>query len=69
MIIKVQMWFEILSELFVNFAAAWFAVVFIETQITEIASIKDFLLLIFRFILGILSLLIAKYLREKGRRK
>lgn len=63
------MWLEILSELFVNFAAAWFAVVFIETQITEIRTIEEILQLTLRFILGILSLFVAKYLREKGRKK
>lgn len=68
-IYNVRVWFEILSELFVNFAAAWFAVVFIETQITDIRTIEEILQLTLRFILGILSLFIAKYLREKGRKK
>ena len=63
------MWLEILSELLVNFAAAWFAVVFVEPQLTEIRTIKEVLLLTFKFILGIVSLIIAKYLREKARKK
>lgn len=62
-------WFEILSELFVNVAAGWFGAVFIETQLNEINTIQEFLLLIFRFFLGIISLFAAKYFRQKSRRK
>ena len=61
------MWYQILSELFVNFAAAWFAVVFIEPQINPIQTAQDFGALIVRFGFGILSLLAAKYLRERSR--
>ena len=61
------MWFQILSELFVNFASGWFAVVFIEPQITPVRNVQDFGALIVRFGFGILSLLAAKYLRERSR--
>lgn len=63
------MWYQIISELFVNIAAAWFGAAFIETQINIPDTGKDILSLIFRFLTGILSLFIAKYFREKVRRK
>ncbi len=55
-------WFEIVSELFVNLAAGWFAVVFIEPQL---GTLKTGWELLFRFFLGITSLFIAKSLREE----
>lgn len=64
-------WLEILSELLVNIAAAWFSFVFIETQLSSTHKLDDILPLMFRVCLGILSLFFAKYLREKtkARRK
>lgn len=62
-------WFEVISELFVNVAAAWFVVVFIEPQITALTTREKILALMFRLFLGILSLFIAKYFRDKSRRK
>ena len=63
-------WFQIISELFVNIAAAWFGAVFIEPQINPITSFEDFLVLILRFGVGIISLFAAKFFREKrGKRK
>lgn len=56
-------WFEILSELFVNLAAGWFAVVFIEPQI----GLNNRWLLFFKFLLGILTLVVAKMFREEGK--
>jgi len=65
----VRIWFEVISELFVNIAAAWFAFVFIENQLSTIHSVEDVFGLILRTLLGILSLFIAKFLREKARKK
>lgn len=64
-----MIWFEILSELLINIAAAWFAVVFIEPQLGLIHTKLDILWLILKLVAGIISLLFAKYLREKARRK
>ncbi|MEK7543731.1 MAG: hypothetical protein AAB557_02590 [Patescibacteria group bacterium] len=55
-------WFEIVSELFVNLSAGWFAVVFIEPQLGTLKTPWE---LLFRFFLGIISLFIAKSLREE----
>lgn len=57
-----KVWSEILSELFVNLSAGWFAVVFIEPQLGLLKSAWP---LLFRFFLGILTLVIAKRLREE----
>ncbi len=58
-------WFEILSELFVNLAAGWFAVVFIEPQFGSVGTVW---FLIHRFILGMLSLSFAKLLRDESKK-
>lgn len=58
-------WFDVLSELFVNISAAWFAVAVIEPQINIIQTKQDLLTLIFKLFLGIISLVVAKHLREK----
>lgn len=63
-----KIWFEILSELFVNLAAGWFAVVFIEPQITDLDVGQAILPLTLRFLLSILSLIVAKILKEKIRK-
>lgn len=55
-------WYEIFSELFVNLAAGWFAVVFIEPQLGTLKTPWE---LLFRFFLGAASLIIAKSLREE----
>lgn len=65
----VIVWFEIISELFVNISAAWFAVVFIGPQISPLRTTEDFLLLMLRVGFGIISLFTAKYFRQKSRRK
>jgi len=62
------MWFEIISELFVNLAAGWFGLVLFVPQFSRITTSQDFLLLIFKFLLGIISLFAAKFFREKTRR-
>lgn len=60
--IKYLVWFEIFSELLVNLSAFWFSLLLIEQQII---NRFDFFLLIARVIAGIISLIIAKYLREE----
>lgn len=59
-------WFLVLSELFVNIAAAWFGLVFIETQLSSVRGFGDVSNLIFKFLIGILSLVIAKVFRSRG---
>ena len=60
--IKNLIWFEILSELLVNLSAFWLSLLLIEPQIV---SKFNFFLLLVRLIAGIISLLIAKHLREE----
>ena len=64
-----RVWYQIISELFVNLAAGWFGFVFVETQFSSIQTTEDILWLIFRIGLGMLSLFIAKFLREKTKRR
>ena len=64
MVHPVFSWSDILSDLFVNLAAAWFAEVLIETQLSKNTS---FDVLILRFIFGILSLLVVKFLRDHSK--
>ena len=64
-----MIWLEILSELFVDLAAAWFAVAFIEPQFGIINTFSDILWLILKVFAGIISLFVAKHLREKARRR
>ncbi len=52
-----------------NIAAAWFIAVFIETQAIKIDTFFDVGVLILKLILGMMSLLTAKYFRDKSRRK
>ena len=59
-------WYQIISELFVNIAAGWFGVALFEPKI---ASVNQILLLILKIILGILSLFVAKFFKEKARRR
>jgi len=61
-------WLEILSEFFVNIAAGWFGIIFIEPQIAPIRDITDVLALTFKGIFGIVSLVLAKILREETRK-
>lgn len=63
MLVISKTWFEILSELFVSFSAGWFGSVFIEFPFQ---STKHVGLLFFRFLLGMLTLVIAKRLREES---
>jgi len=62
-------WFEITSELFVNVAAAWFAIVLIEPQFDKALSLLDILWLILKLVAGIISMYIAKYFRKISRRR
>ncbi|MBI2641343.1 hypothetical protein HYW87_01990 [Candidatus Roizmanbacteria bacterium] len=64
-----DVWLEILSELFVNLAAAWFAIVFIEPLTRIVQSPEGVFILTLKFILGILSLVIAKNLREELKKR
>ncbi len=61
-------WLEILSELFVNLAAGWFGVVFVEQNIKPISSFGDVFILTFKTGLGILSLTLAKKFREDAKK-
>jgi hypothetical protein len=58
-------WLEIFSDLFVNLAAAWFTIIFIQPSIYLTGSISDLFWLFYKFLLGMLSLFIAKYFREE----
>jgi len=55
------LWLGILSDLFINLVAGWFGFVFIELSINTRFTIPN---LIFKILLGILSLLVAKQLRQ-----
>lgn len=61
------MWYQVISELFVNLAAGWFGVVLFEPQLGSIRTREDILWLIFKVLLGIISLFGAKYWREKSK--
>ena len=67
--ISVRVWFEIFSEFFVNLSVAWFALVIVEPQVSSINSLSELFLLTYRVILGILSLVLAKYFREQSRKR
>ncbi len=54
-------WYLVVSDLFINIAAAWLIVIFIEPQFGNINS----QLLILKLILAIMSLVIAKWLRDE----
>jgi len=60
-------WFEILSDLFVNLAAGWFGLVLIETQLSPVTDISSVFFLTFKTLLGILSLILAKRLKEESK--
>ena len=60
---------SILSQLFTNLAAGWLSVVLIIPGITKLETFSDFLWLTKNLLLGILSLLIAMILSEKGENK
>lgn len=59
-----RIWFSIVSDLFINLAAAWFALVLIEPYISPTSAHP--VLLTTRFLVGILSLVIAKKLKEES---
>lgn len=58
-------WLDVLSDLFVNLSAGWLAIVFIEPQI---GPVKNIFLLLLRCFSAILSLVIAKILREEAKK-
>ena len=60
-------WLEIISELFVNLSAGWFAFGFIEPLLTDTFTTKTALWLILRLLAGIVSLAIAKKLRDEAK--
>lgn len=62
-------WYQIISELFVNLAAGWFGVVFIQPYVDSIHTSQDILWLLFKVLSGIMSLFTAKFFREKSRRR
>lgn len=57
-------WLVILSELLVNVASGWFAVVFIEPTVSLPLTIKGIALSVARVSLGVSSLFLAKRFRE-----
>ena len=57
-------WFEILSDLLVNLSSGWFALILLEPGINPKIN---FWILTNRFFFGILSLSIAKYLKDKSK--
>jgi len=57
---------SILSQLFTNLAAGWFGVVLIIPGVAKLESFDDFLWLTKNLLFGILSLLVAMTLSEKG---
>lgn len=59
-----SVWFEILSEVFVNLGSGWFGLVLYEVQFNA-----DPAILITRVALGIMSLVIAKLFREEVRQR
>jgi len=62
MSINWKVFLNIVSDLFVNFAASWYLIVLIETRINKD---MDFYLLILRLFFGSLSLIVAYLLRSK----
>ncbi len=60
-------WASVLSDFFVNLAAAWFSFVLIEQFADPVRSLADVILLTLRIISGIVSLVFAKKLREEGK--
>lgn len=55
-------WVSVLSELFVNLSAGWFALVIIEPKLNPNLTLIE---LLSRLFSGIIALLIAKYLRQQ----
>lgn len=65
-----KIWSQILSELFINISSAWFVVAATDIPKLYITfTIANILGLLFKFILGILSLIGAQVLRASIRRK
>ena len=60
---------NIFSQLFTNLAAGWFGVVLIIPGITKLETFSDFLWSTKNLLLGILSLMVAMILSEKGENK
>lgn len=58
---------EVLSEVFANLSASWFAIILVSPGIFGLSSFREILkLLTFNIPLGILSLGIAMYLKERS---
>ena len=55
-----------LSQLFINLSAGWFGIVFIIPGVTKLDTFDDFLWLTKNVLLGILALLVAMIVLEKG---
>lgn len=60
-----QLWFPLLSDLFVNLSAGWFGAVFVVSTKSRLQSRHDVGLLITNLLFAILALLIA-YLFKKA---
>lgn len=61
-----RLWFDVLSDLFVNISAGWFAVVFIESNIESIDNRLDVFYLLLRIVSAIVALVIAKIFRQEA---
>lgn len=59
-----SLWFNVVSDLFVNLSAGWFGAAFILPAISENILTVDFRLLTADIILGILSLVLAGVFRK-----
>lgn len=58
-----KLWLATFSDLFVNLSAGWFAVVFIDQQTSEF-NFPTLLSIIGKLLCGIMSLYLAKKLKE-----
>lgn len=57
---------DVLSQLFTNLSAGWFGIVLIIPGVTKLDNFDDFFWLTKNLLFGILSLLIAMILSQKG---
>lgn len=58
-----ERWYSVLSDLFVNLAAAWLGIILIGLTLSEISSLIDIILLLNNAVFGIISLFLAYKLR------
>jgi len=63
------LWLEIISEILVNLASAWFALVFIEPGFDLIPRSEIVPVLTSRLVLGMFNLVLAKRFRAAARIK